>query len=656
MALAVFKQFPWIGGRNSSLDESTVPPNQLVLANHVQFGVRGSKKKRDAINFDWDSATAGSLGVVGLLDFFYGTTSKTHRLISVTDDKDIHSYQTDGTRSADLFGGSTWSSSVTRTSMLTFNNRALIAVNGSGNVVKQLDATSGSLPSTAKDLGRSEIFTVTCGADTAGDYGGKYFTCSSPSTNYYVWFDVDNTDVDPAPVGKTGIEVNIAAGATGNTIALAIETAMEAVGSGLVFSVSVNSTVATVTVLNPGAVTDAADVDVDAATATTFTVAVSTQGISAPIASVLGSHLGRVFTNDKTNVDRLQYCSTGNCEEWGGVGDSGAIDIRPGDGDPVGITAIFSFKGSLFVAKSTKLYRISGYTPETFQVDDVSSSIGIAGPNCWAAIDQDDVFFVSKKGVHSLATTDSYGDFESQYVSFDIQDDFNQNFTASRLEYAWLAYLPSENSIALALTDSRIDTGINKSIEMYNLPLKSWYRIPEVQCQSLITVSDTDRQRLYIGGDNSRVYKANIDSNSDTNDAGSETGIAYQLSTGQLFVDGDPTTEKAFKRVGIFFAPRGDSTVTITAKIDNKPIQSVVLNESSGDDLLGSTFILGESDLGSDSVLAPYSRQIDGIGRGIKLTFAQSGSAEEIEIQGFFVEYEPMNTTSPEVAGTPAES
>ncbi|MHB8603586.1 MAG: hypothetical protein ACYC9R_13205, partial [Nitrosotalea sp.] len=37
----------------------------------------------------------------------------------------------------------------------------------------------------------------------------KYFTFSSTNTNYYVWFKVDGTGTDPAPGGRTGIEIDI---------------------------------------------------------------------------------------------------------------------------------------------------------------------------------------------------------------------------------------------------------------------------------------------------------------------------------------------------------------------------------------------------------------------------------------------------------------
>ncbi len=153
-----------------------------------------------------------------------------------------------------------------------------------------------------------------------------------------------------------------------------------------------------------------------------------------PDFSICRSHLGRIWTNDKNNPDRLHYCTTADPTQWQGVGDSGALDIGLGDGDPIGITAIFStFKGALFVAKKTKLYKVSGFTPDTFEIELVSAGIGCISHNSITQVDQDDMVFCSERGFHSLAATANYGDFASTFISKDIQKQFNENFVKARL-------------------------------------------------------------------------------------------------------------------------------------------------------------------------------------------------------------------------------
>jgi len=135
-------------------------------------------------------------------------------------------------------------------------------------------------------------------------------------------------------------------------------------------------------------------------------------GGSPPNFLFVSEHLGRLWTNDKNNPERFHYSSTGTIEEWNGTTDSGALDIFPGDGDPEGITGIFpSFKGSIFVAKLTKLYEISGLTPESFAINPISMGVGVSSHASIITVDQDDIFFASQRGFHSLAATAAFGNF-----------------------------------------------------------------------------------------------------------------------------------------------------------------------------------------------------------------------------------------------------
>lgn len=82
--------------------------------------------------------------------------------------------------------------------------------------------------------GRRECDTVLInGAATTLD--GKYFTVDVPtsadfgtSTEYYVWFDLDASSVDPAPAGKTGIEVDVVTGDTAALVAGKLQVVLEA--------------------------------------------------------------------------------------------------------------------------------------------------------------------------------------------------------------------------------------------------------------------------------------------------------------------------------------------------------------------------------------------------------------------------------------------
>lgn len=70
---------------------------------------------------------------------------------------------------------------------------------------------------------------VKCIADVAGSLGGTYFTLQAGNngTEYYVWFNT-GASVDPAPAGKTGIEVTINANDSAAAVATALKNAVDA--------------------------------------------------------------------------------------------------------------------------------------------------------------------------------------------------------------------------------------------------------------------------------------------------------------------------------------------------------------------------------------------------------------------------------------------
>lgn len=70
---------------------------------------------------------------------------------------------------------------------------------------------------------------VTCVADVASSLQNKYFLFNSGSNaGFYAWFNVATLGVDPAPPGKTGIAVAIAANASAATVASALAVAINA--------------------------------------------------------------------------------------------------------------------------------------------------------------------------------------------------------------------------------------------------------------------------------------------------------------------------------------------------------------------------------------------------------------------------------------------
>jgi len=373
-------------------------------------------------------------------------------------------------------------------------------------------------------------------------------------------------------------------------------------------------------------------------------------------------HLGRLWTNDQDNPERFHYTSTGSIEEWNGTGDSGALDIFPGDGDPEGITGIFpSFKGSIFVGKLTKLYEVSGFTPESFAINPVSTGVGVSSHNSIVAVDQDDVFYASQRGFHSLSATASFGNFESAFISKDIQPEFNK-FQAGRKKFIKSGYIPSFNSIVWGVSQAGSST--NMELFFYNLILSQWYKWPNLSCESLVTRSEDASPRLYTGTNNGRVIKTQNGNFKDTLDSvdlsdklgvdfllgTSQLGIStfdfsipFRIKTGTVYPDNNPRSLKNFLGVAIWVKPKDTYTLEGRFKIDNQKTQTFTITETQTFDLLGSTFILGTSELGALAKAFPIYRSVDGVGYGATLELEEDTVEHQMEILGYSIDFERVD-------------
>ena len=121
----------------------------------------------------------------------------------------------------------------------------------------------------------AKISEVTTVADVAGNLDGTYFTFSSPTTDFYIWFNA--TDLsgssDPGLSGATGIQIDYTSDDSAATIAAAMNTAIDAQAE---LNSSVASDIVTISNRDQGSATDIVDID------TGFSFAIITQGGDGP--------------------------------------------------------------------------------------------------------------------------------------------------------------------------------------------------------------------------------------------------------------------------------------------------------------------------------------------------------------------------------------
>lgn len=529
--------------------------------------------------------------VVGGAEFWFGSSdSKGQWLVTVLDNGIV--YRTSaGSRNRVLDGGLKWNipiGGLTEANLEVFNNKVFIAVSGPTNQGKYWDGVpANSLRDVPANLALVSVNRMSAGTT-------RTLTLSAPVT-------IPNG----SPLLVTSSNLNYAG------------TYLLASGSGTNIITYVATT----------AFTEAQIPDVDISI-----------GTNAPYPLFYRQHQNRLFSNNKFLLDRLEYSETDTGFIWGGIGTSGALDIGVGDGDPQGLTGIApTFKADLYVGKRTKLYRLTGDDADLYSINKQSNGIGFLNHGCLAAVDQDDIIFVSDRGVHTLASTVNYGDFEAYFISKTIQRSFALDWTAARRRYIKTSYIPNTNCVIFAV--SYKGSSVNNSLWIYNTELKYWFYWPDVEAESLITSLDLDTKRVYMGTFRGRLAQTYTGENLDTTYAGERKAIQSSASTGLIFVDSRPDTVKGFKKVGLVFSPVGSYEITVRCKIDNYPEQAISFSNTGTGALLGE-FILGEDLLSGSYTIAPYTLPIDGYGRGIKITVEQSDFNSPIAVQGILIEYE----------------
>lgn len=518
----VYQQMPWLGGRNTTLDASIVPTNQLVVADNTLFATDLARRKRPGFQYLDLSAIGPSVKILAGIDYWANISStKTQREVVVTDEPGIYSYTSSGARTP------------------------LTLKAGSASLVP------GFTYSTMEVINEDLVFAF------------------------------DNATTPKKWDNQTGTEYEDLGG-------------------------------------------------------------------SPPTFAFSRAHLNRLFAAGvKSNPDRLYYSSIENQEEWNGAGSSGALDIFPGDGDPEGITAIFpSIKGALFVAKRNRLYRVDATDPDDalWSVEEVSRGIGCIGHNAVVAVGQDDLFYVSDRGIHAMSATQKFGDFEAEFLSKDIQKDFN-SWNKGRYKQMQFIYVPELNSAILTVTGDGYS--INNEVHLFNVDDKQWYRFSNVPCESLWVSKLSNRDVPMIGDQTGRISQLTTN---EFNDNGQP--ITFNVKTGTIYADGSPLTIKGYKKVSLFYRPKGAYSLTVKFKIDNYLAQTLTFDLSGDFDALGTEFILGLSVLGLVQVLPCVTVPVDGYGHGFSIELIQSGLDEQAEIYGFAVEYEPAgdNQESPELS------
>jgi len=363
------------------------------------------------------------------------------------------------------------------------------------------------------------------------------------------------------------------------------------------------------------------------------------------------------LAGDPTKPHRLFKSAVGDPNTWSLASGGDAFDIDVGDGDPVGITALFPpMFDTLYVAKRKAIYRVYvasdttftrnpfGYGSLLFGVKPVVKGIGCISPNTVVPI-QNDVIFCSERGVHSLMQTDKLGAIESAFLSEPIHKTFIEELNYQRLDDMWAVYSPDLNSYLLSFPRkgaSNVDDLLG-----YNLINGQWYRWEQYNVAGMCQYIDTDNKtRIAVARSTGRIGLIDDKLFTDIGES-----VTVLLKTGVIFPMGTPTQTVGFKNLTVTFVPKGNYNFTVAYKVDGLNAGTATFNMNGvGGTALG-VFTLGTDELGFRGKVKTITQPISGYGAGIELTFTQTPSIatnyeEDVEILGYAIEIEGTEDTS----------
>jgi len=342
--------------------------------------------------------------------------------------------------------------------------------------------------------------------------------------------------------------------------------------------------------------------------------------------SVIEFHNSRLFVSGVPSYPyRVYYSAAYKHDDWNTVDDAGYVDIIDSFGSKV-VGLKGGYFGYLLVFSEQSISRISGSsildfsTNALFEIGAVSNASIVRAGN--------DIYWVSEKGIHSLSTTEKYGDILGAYISAPIQKDFNA-LNKSRLKYCCGQSWEELNYIIWSFSEGGQTT--NNICFVYDYLGDRWSKWTGVNASSFAIVYNSSGTRELVAGDyDGFVQRLNRTDHSDN-------GIAYSFTIRTPHINlGDFILSKNFEELFMFMRPQGNSTLDVIYSIENQTSEMLEISQKGTSAVLGS-FVLGIDKLGGGS-LVPRSRSMKGTGKTIQLTIAQDGINEESEIYGFAIE------------------
>lgn len=329
---------------------------------------------------------------------------------------------------------------------------------------------------------------------------------------------------------------------------------------------------------------------------------------------------------------------------------AGYLEIPSKKGDA--IVAIFGdYYGSAIIFSRRGVWQVVGDGPASFALQAISQDVGAEGPDCVTQVGND-LWFLGRNGINSLATVQQFGDIASTTQSAPISDLWGQNpssptrIVRDYLNRSRLKYNPTQGLVYAAVPTT--GQTIPNSVYVYNVNTKQWYGPWSIESRALenIEIAPPEIEVMAHGGSAGQVTFTDQGSRRDVT-AAIPLRLESAMLNGRSLDPSLPAMVKTWKRLRLFVLPRGEWDVTISWSTDNDVSKTTtrsqnVFNVETIGNVEGDG--TGEFRVGIDRI---HSREEMGVievpldcrGYSLRFVIEQDEAGEDLVIQGFEVAF-----------------
>ena len=324
-----------------------------------------------------------------------------------------------------------------------------------------------------------------------------------------------------------------------------------------------------------------------------------------------------------------------------------SMRVRNGDGDPVGITGISPpFRGDIYAFKWNSIHRIyrSNYG---YGIDTLTDENGAIHHNAIVST-QNDIYYVSPFGIHSLTMTDKYGAAEGATITYPIYDYFQKSINWSNAKNMILKYDKASNTLLLSYSSSGSMT--NDRVLGYNILTKQFFEW-HYELPVLGNYFDFGIQKTLVHS--SDVGTGYLDEDSHLI---GEQGIDMEIETGPIFPLENPKGRVIFTNGWLIAKPTSKNIlINIFVSIDGKQEistevdtfgdgEGAVINPDTGG-IIGTDLIGWNRE---DMAILPF--KCEGEGASVKFRITQeppeNDPDQECELFGILFEFESIEDSN----------